>query len=149
MTAAGELLPSSYCGLVVRGDQRGRQLGFRTANVPTDDTATVPADGVYAGWLRQLDAEQPSGPMPAAISVGTNPTFDGRRPRRVEAHVLGRDDLDLYGVRVEVTFTHHLRDTVKFVSVEELVATVRRDIASASAVLGAGCRVPGPVNGPC
>lgn len=111
---------------------------MRTANIPARDSDEVPADGVYAGWLRRLDGHEPHGLMPAAISVGTNPTFDGQRRRRVESHVLGRDDLKLYGAQVEVTFTHHLRDTVKVASVEQLIATLRRDVELASAVLGAG-----------
>ena len=131
-------LPRTMCGKVVRGDQRGRELGFRTANIPAGGSDEVPADGVYAGWLRRLDGHEPRGPMPAAISVGTNPTFDGERRRRVESHVLGRNDLELYGAQVEVTFTHHLRDTVKFASVEELVHTLRSDVERASAILGAG-----------
>jgi len=130
-------------GLVVRGDQRGRELGFPTANIPITGTQAVPFDGVYAGWLRRLDGEGPTEPMPAAISVGTNPTFDGERQRRVEAHVLARNDLDLYGVRVEVTFTHHLRGTVKFSSVDDLIETVRNDIECASTVLRSGPSISG------
>ncbi|MGH3423283.1 MAG: bifunctional riboflavin kinase/FAD synthetase, partial [Nocardioidaceae bacterium] len=81
-------------GVVVEGDRRGREMGFPTANVPASTEVAVPADGVYAGWLRRLDVD--GAPMPAAISVGTNPTFDGVE-RRVEAYVLDRDDLELYG----------------------------------------------------
>ena len=80
--------PYAVTGIVVRGDQRGRDLGYPTANVPTAGLA-APADGVYAGWLTALD-KPGAGPMPAAISVGTNPTFDGERDRRVEAYVLDR-----------------------------------------------------------
>ena len=86
-------------GIVVRGDQRGRELGFPTANVPTRTLTAAPADGVYAGWLRRTDTGER---YPAAISVGTNPTFDGERERRVESYVLDRDDLELYDVEVEV-----------------------------------------------
>ncbi len=84
--------PVTVRGVVARGDQRGRELGFPTANVPTGDPseqpAATPADGVYAGWLRRLDTGER---YPAAISVGTNPTFDGHRERRVECYVLDRD----------------------------------------------------------
>jgi riboflavin kinase/FMN adenylyltransferase len=142
MTAPVQRLPTTLSGHVVQGDQRGRQLGFRTANIPTGDTEDVPPDGVYAGWLRRLDGREPYEAMPAAISVGTNPTFTGERRRRVESHVLDRDDLDLYGVRVEVTFTHHLRGTVKFASVDELVQNLRRDVERAAAILGVGGRGP-------
>ena len=69
----------------------------------------APADGVYAGWLRRLDTGER---YPAAISVGTNPTFDGERERRVESYVLDRDDLELYGVEVEVSFVARLRGMV-------------------------------------
>jgi riboflavin kinase/FMN adenylyltransferase len=76
--------------------------------------------------------------MPAAISVGTNPTFEGERERRVESYVLGRDDLELYGCRVEVSFVQRLRGMVRFDSVEELVATMHDDVARARGVLGVG-----------
>jgi riboflavin kinase/FMN adenylyltransferase len=92
----------------------------------------VPADGVYAGRLRVLpDGE----PMPAAISVGTNPTFDGERERRVEAYVLDRDDLDLYDETVEVSFVARLRGMVRFDSVEALVAEIQRDVDRTRALL--------------
>jgi riboflavin kinase / FMN adenylyltransferase len=88
----------------------------------------APADGVYAGWLRRLD--EPHGTrLPAAISVGTNPTFDGRRERRVESYVLDRDDLELYGVQVEVSFVARIRGMLRFDSVEELVQTMADDVA--------------------
>ena len=91
--------PYRLDGVVVHGDHRGRELGYPTANLAWSGDPTVPADGVYAGWLQVLG----SGPgMPAAISVGTNPQFDGRE-RRVEAYVLDRDDLDLYGAEVGVS----------------------------------------------
>jgi len=126
--------PFSVRGEVVKSDQRGRELGFPTANVPAHGMQATPADGVYAGWLRRLD--DGSDPMPAAISVGTNPTFKGVRDRRVESYVLDRDDLELYGVRVEVSFVARVREMVKFESIEDLVATMRDDVARARAVLG-------------
>ncbi len=97
VSGAAEALgrPFSVRGVVVEGDRRGRDLGFPTANVPTGPGTAVPADGVYAGRMRRLDTGEE---LPAAISVGTNPTFDGERERRVEAYVLDRDDLELYGV---------------------------------------------------
>ncbi len=76
---------------------------------------------MYAGWLRRLD--QPDvALLPAAISVGTNPTFEGERERRVESYVLDRDDLELYGVEVEVSFVARIRGMLRFDSVDELVA---------------------------
>lgn len=126
--------PHSIAGYVVRGEQRGRQLGYPTANVPVSSTQTaVPADGVYAGWLRRLDAD--SAPWwPAAISVGTNPTFDGTG-RRVESYVLDRDDLELYDVLVEVAFVSWLRGMVKFDTVDALVDQMRDDVDRARALL--------------
>ena len=115
-------------GVVVRGDRRGRELGFPTANVPTRLMTAAPADGVYAGWLRRLDTGER---YPAAISVGTNPTFDGDRERRVESYVLDRDDLELYDVEVEVSFVDRIRGMVRFDGVDELIATMHDDVRRA------------------
>ena len=125
--------PYSVAGEVVEGDRRGRDLGFPTANVPVRDLA-VPADGVYAGWLRVLD--DGGEPLPAAISVGTNPTFDGVRDRRVEAYVLDRTDLELYGRPVEIAFVARIRGMVRFDGVDELVATIRDDVTRTRELLG-------------
>jgi riboflavin kinase / FMN adenylyltransferase len=136
VTGAAEALdrPVTIRGLVVRGDKRGRELGFPTANVPTGGGATTPADGVYAGWLRRLDTGET---FPAAISVGTNPTFDGERERRVESYVLDRDDLDLYDVEVEVTFVERLRGMVRFDSIDGLVEQMKDDVDRARHLLAA------------
>ncbi len=136
VAAAAQALgrPYSVQGYVVRGEQRGRQLGYPTANVPVASTQTaVPADGVYAGWLRRLDEE--SAPWwPAAISVGTNPTFHGR-DRRVESYVLDRDDLELYEVLVEVAFVARLRGMVTFDSIDALIEQMRVDVDQARDLL--------------
>ena len=95
----------------------------------------APADGVYAGWLRRLDGGGDE-LLPAAISVGTNPTFEGERERRVEAYVLDRDDLELYGVEVEVSFVSRIRGMVRFDSVDDLVVQMARDVADSHEVLG-------------
>jgi len=136
VAGAAEALGRPYAvhGTVVRGDQRGRELGYPTANVPTSTLTAAPADGVYAGWLRRLDTGET---YPAAISVGTNPTFDGQRERRVESYVLDRTDLELYGVAVEVSFVERLRGMVAFGSVEELVEQMRDDVDRARELLGA------------
>lgn len=126
--------PFTVRGEVVKGDMRGRELGYPTANVPAAGMHAAPADGVYAGWLRRLD--DGSAPMPAAISVGMNPTFAGERERRVESYVLDRDDLELYGVRVEVSFVSRLRGMVRFDSADDLVETMGDDVARARLVLG-------------
>lgn len=118
--------PYSVVGHVIEGDHRGRELGYPTANVPTSGRA-APADGVYAGWLTRLD-EPGSDPLPAAISVGTNPTFEGERDRRVEAYVLDRTDLELYGRLVEISFVSRIRGMVKFEGVEALIETMADDV---------------------
>jgi len=110
-------------GPVVRGDRRGHQIGFPTANLTPDPAVVCPADGVYAGWLTRLD--EPGEPMPAAISVGDNPTFGSYR--RVEAHVLDHD-FDIYGVPVEIGFTKYLRGMVAYAGVDELIAQLRLDV---------------------
>jgi len=118
-------------GVVVRGDQRGREMGYPTANLQPLPWSAVPADGVYAGRLVRPDGEQ----LPAATSIGTNPTFAGRE-RRVEAHVLdAAAPLDLYGEQVGLTFTERLRDTLHFGSMAELVEQMDRDVERARALL--------------
>ena len=123
--------PVAVRGVVQRGDGRGRDLGFPTANVAVGPTA-VPADGVYAGLLRVPDE---GWELPAAVSVGTNPTFAGERARRVEAYVLDRDDLELYDRTVEVVFVHRLRGMVRFDSADALVAAMRDDVDRARELL--------------
>ena len=128
--------PFTVRGEVVRGDRRGRELGYPTANVPTSGMVAAPADGVYAGWLRRLDGDaDTTEPLPAAISVGTNPTFEGDRERRVESYVLDRDDLELYGAPVEVSFIARLRGMKRFDSVDDLVKTMADDVRRAREVL--------------
>lgn len=131
VAAAAEVLgrPHRVTGVVVHGDHRGRDLGFPTANLSPEAEGLVPADGVYAGWLDRptLSPEDPDSTLPAAISVGTNPTFDGTQ-RRVEAYVLDRDDLDLYDEIVSVEFVKLLRPTLKFESVDDLLAQMRKDV---------------------
>jgi riboflavin kinase/FMN adenylyltransferase len=137
VSGAAEALgrPFTVRGVVVRGDQRGRELGYPTANVPTPVDVAAPADGVYAGWLSRRDTGER---FPTAISVGTNPTFDGERERRVESYVLDRDDLELYGVEVEVEFVERLRGMVRFDGIEALVETMHDDVRRARALLGQG-----------
>jgi len=129
--AAGEALgrPHRVEGLVVEGDKRGRGLGYPTANLALDRDVAIPADGVYAGWL----VAPPGDRLPAAISIGTNPTFGGTT-RRVEAYVLDRDDLELYGEQVGVEFADRLRDTVTFPGVEPLLEQMALDVAQARAL---------------
>ena len=127
VAGAAEALGRAFTvrGEVVVGDRRGRELGVPTANVPLADGLAAPADGVYAGWLTRLDTGER---FPAAVSVGTNPTFAGERRRRVEAYALDRDDLELYGVEVEVAFVARLRGMVRFEGIEPLVETMADDV---------------------
>ena len=123
--------PHRVEGVVVRGHMRGRGLGFPTANLETPPHTATPADGVYAGWLTSLDLDgAETARWPAAISVGTNPTF-GIGDRTVEAYALDRDDLDLYGVHAAIDFTARLRGTERFDSVQALVAQMHEDVAQA------------------
>lgn len=124
--------PFTVRGVVVEGDKRGREMGYPTANVPIPPVDAAPADGVYAGRLTRLDTGET---YPAAISVGTNPTFDGERDRRVESYVLDRDDLELYGVEVEVAFVDRLRGMVKFEGMEALIETMHDDVRRARDLL--------------
>lgn len=130
--AAAELLgrPHRVEGVVVRGHQRGRALGFPTANLETLPHTAIPADGVYGGWLVCDSDRYPGFRWPAAISIGTNPTFDGVE-RTVEAYALDRDDLDLYGEHMGVDFAARIRDTLKFDSVDALIEEMHRDVARA------------------
>jgi riboflavin kinase/FMN adenylyltransferase len=127
MAGAAEVLgrPHRVEGVVVRGARRGRDLGYPTANVDTVPHSAVPADGVYAGWLTASGER-----MPAAISVGTNPTFDGTA-RTVEAYAIDRVGLDLYGLHVAVDFLAYLRGMEKFDSIEALLERMADDVKQA------------------
>jgi riboflavin kinase/FMN adenylyltransferase len=118
-------------GVVVRGDQRGRELGFPTANLLSSAHAAVPADGVYAAWMVR-DRDEP---RMAAVSIGTNPTFSGP-DRRVEAYVLDFDG-DLYGERVSLDFVAHLREQRTYDGIAPLVAQINDDVAQTRSILRA------------
>lgn len=123
--------PHRVEGIVVRGAQRGREMGFPTANVDTPPHTAIPADGVYAGWL-VVDGD----PLPAAISIGTNPTFNGTA-RTVEAYAIGRTDLELYDKYVAVDFLVRLRGQERFDSMEALVKRMNQDVEEAAALIDA------------
>jgi len=126
--AAGLLgRPPEVEGIVVRGDGRGRELGFPTANLDVPEGLLVPPDGVYAGWTRDRQA---------AVSIGTNPHFDGVE-RRVEAHLLDFDG-DLYGERMLVELWAPLRDQRRFDSLEELVTAIGDDVEQTRAAARPG-----------
>lgn len=121
---AAELLsrPHQLVGPVVHGEKRGRTIGYPTANIGLSDRATIPSDGVYAGWITVGTHR-----WPAAISIGTNPTFEGTRGRQVEAYALDEKGLDLYDQLAKVEFGWRLRDTIKFDGLEPLLAQMKID----------------------
>ena len=136
--------PHRLRGVVVRGLRRGRELGFPTANLEAATAGVVPPDGVYAGWLiRGCADEGDVQRLPAAISIGTNPTFDDVPQRTVEAHVLGRADLNLYGEEVGVELVERLRPMLAFDGLDALLVQMRADIEDTARILGVP--VPEPI----
>ena len=127
--------PHRVEGPVVSGDARGREMGFPTANIDYEELAAVPNDGVYVGRI----IVDPHGPdreiHPAAISVGTNPTFDGEE-RRIEAFAFDDAELDLYGKHCAIDFVERLRDQEKYNTVEDLTAQVEKDVERSREILG-------------
>ena len=121
---ANELLTRNYylSGPVVHGEKRGREIGYPTANIGLEKLATIPADGVYAGWLTVENQR-----WPAAISIGTNPTFAGVRGRQVEAYAIDEVGLDLYDKVAKVEFGFRLRDTLKFDGLAPLLDQMKID----------------------
>jgi riboflavin kinase/FMN adenylyltransferase len=121
---ARELLsrPHRLDGIVVHGEKRGREIGYPTANLGKIDGQTIPADGVYAGWLTVGINF-----WPAAISIGTNPTFEGDRGRQVEAYALDQQGLDLYDKAASIEFGWFLRPTLKFDGLDELLVQMKKD----------------------
>ena len=114
--------PHRLDGVVVHGEKRGREIGYPTANLGNIEGQTIPADGVYAGWLTVGINF-----WPAAISIGTNPTFEGARGRQVEAYALDQEGLDLYDKNASIEFGWYLRPTLKFDSLEELLVQMKKD----------------------
>lgn len=115
--------PHRLEGVVVHGEKRGREIGYPTANLGYSTAFnSVPKDGVYAGWLEVQGAR-----WPAAISIGTNPTFAGERSTQVEAYALDQEGLDLYDKSAKIDFGWRLRDTVKFDGLEPLLAQMKND----------------------
>lgn len=114
--------PHRLDGVVVHGEKRGREIGYPTANLGKIEGQTIPADGVYAGWLTVGINF-----WPAAISIGTNPTFVGERGRQVEAYALDQEGLDLYDKNASIEFGWRLRPTLKFDGLEPLLAQMKID----------------------
>jgi len=125
---ANELLTRNFYlkGLVIHGEKRGREIGYPTANIGLTPLATIPADGVYAGWLSVGENR-----WPAAISIGTNPTFPGVRGRQVEAYALDQVGLELYDQEGKIEFGYRLRDTLKFDGLAPLLEQMKKDCEKA------------------
>ena len=126
--SASELLTRFHqlTGEVVHGEKRGREIGYPTANLAVDPKATIPREGVYAGWLTVETSR-----WQAAISIGRNPTFPaatGERAIQVEAYALDEEGLDLYGKYARIEFGYFLRETLKFDSLDGLLAQMRDDV---------------------
>ncbi len=115
---------------VVHGEQRGRTLGYPTANLSRDAEGFLPADGVYAAWLITDGVR-----YPAAVSIGNNPTFGGVPDHQVEAHAIDVS-LELYGTVVEIAFVEHIRGMRKFEGADALAAQMGSDEREIRAILG-------------
>jgi riboflavin kinase/FMN adenylyltransferase len=132
LVAAGDMEGARHClgapfmveGTVVEGDQRGRELGFPTANVVPDDRLVIPGHGVYAAFANGV---------PAAVNVGVRPTFDSGRGVLIETYLIDRSE-DLYGSTLRVAFVERLRGEKRFAGVEELIAQMKIDVEDAKRV---------------
>jgi riboflavin kinase / FMN adenylyltransferase len=132
LVAAGDMVGARHClgapfmveGTVVTGDQRGRELGFPTANIVPDDRLAYPGHGVFAAFADGV---------PAAVNVGVRPTFESGRGVLIETYLIDRDE-DLYGHTLRVAFVERLRGERRFPSVEELIAQMRIDVEDAKRV---------------
>jgi riboflavin kinase/FMN adenylyltransferase len=132
LVAAGEVDRARHClgapfmieGTVVSGDQRGRELGFPTANMVPDDRLAIPGHGVYAAFANGV---------PASVNVGVRPTFKTGRGVLIEAYLIDHEE-DLYGTELRVAFVQRLRGEKRFASVEELITQMRIDVEDARRV---------------
>ena len=132
LVAAGDMEGARHClgapfmveGTIVPGDQRGRELGFPTANIVPDDRLAIPGHGVYAAFANGV---------PAAVNVGVRPTFETGRGVLIETYLIDRDE-DLYGSELRVAFVERLRGEKRFAGVEELIAQMRIDVEDARRV---------------
>lgn len=129
LVAAGDMEGARHClgapfmveGEVVKGDQRGRELGFPTANIVPDDRLAIPGHGVFAAFADGV---------PAAVNVGVRPTFESGRGVLIETYLIDRSE-DLYGRILRVAFVERLRGEKRFPSAEELIAQMHQDVADA------------------
>ncbi len=131
--AAGDMVGARHClgapfmveGEVVKGDQRGRELGFPTANVVPDDRLAIPGHGIYAAFANGI---------PAAVNVGVRPTFESGRGVLIETYLIDHDE-DLYGKTLRVAFVERLRGERRYDDVEKLIAQMNLDVEDAKRVL--------------
>ena len=126
--------PHRVRGTVVRGDQRGRELGYPTANVQPEPHICVPADGVYAGWAVLEPDTDDERRVAAAVSVGANKTFGGTEPR-VEAYLMEQGEWELYGQSLAVDFVARIRGMVAFPTVADLTDAMSGDVLAARRIL--------------
>lgn len=137
--AAGDMSGARHClgapfmveGTVVKGDQRGRELGFPTANIVPDDRLVIPGYGVYAAFANGI---------PAAVNVGVRPTFETGRGVLIETYMIDRSE-DLYGSTLRVAFVERLRGEKRFTEVDELIAQMHRDVEDARRVCAEFTRI--------
>lgn len=135
LVAAGDMVGARRClgapfmveGTVVKGDRRGRELGFPTANIVPDDRLAIPGHGVYAAFANGA---------PAAVNVGVRPTFDSGRGVLIETYLIDRDE-DLYGKVLRVAFVEKLRGERRYAEVDDLIAQMHRDVEDARRVCAA------------
>jgi riboflavin kinase/FMN adenylyltransferase len=135
LVAAGDMEGARHClgapfmveGEVVSGDQRGRELGFPTANLVPDDRLAIPGHGVYAAFANGV---------PAAVNVGVRPTFESGRGVLIETYLIDHEE-DLYGTVLRVAFVARLRGEKRFASIEELIAQMKIDVEDAKSVCAA------------
>lgn len=126
--------PHAIRGIIEHGKKLGRTIGFPTANMSRAAEGYLPLDAVYAGWLVVNHDDGSQTGYPAALSVGINETFEAV-PRVLEAYVLDRDDLDLYDLDVTMEFVEFVRPTLKFDSVETLIAAIKDDVEKVRSLL--------------
>jgi riboflavin kinase / FMN adenylyltransferase len=132
LVAAGDMEGARHClgapfmveGTVVKGDQRGRELGFPTANTVPDDRLAIPGHGVYAAFADGV---------PAAVNVGIRPTFESGRGVLIETYLIDREE-DLYGRELRVAFVERLRGEKRFAAVEDLISQMHQDVEDARRV---------------
>ncbi len=116
----------SITGIVLRGEGRGRALGFPTANIDVFEEFVTPNDGVYLGFVKILNKKYKNAGFPSIMNIGSNPTFKGKR-KWIESHIINFNE-EIYGYKIKVSFLKKLRDEISFQSKEELINQIKKDI---------------------